>query len=104
MRRTVRIVLVVAILGTVGALLFLPSCGPAPVKEVAGPVDTAYEKVKPVVDRVCLKCHNTQNPKLDTAVRFKGSKALEEIESGSMPPGGRINAADKKALLDYLKG
>lgn len=104
MRRTVRIVLVVAILGAIGALLFLPSCGPAPVREVAQPVDAAYEKVKPVIDRVCLKCHNTQNPKLDTASRFKGSKAREEIEGGDMPPGGHINAADKQALLDYLKG
>lgn len=88
-----------------------PTPQPAPGGEQPGPdgggqpAPQGFAAIKPVVDRACGTCHsNGQSPKLETEAAFKTSKVRSLIESGRMPPGGRINAADKTALLAYLKG
>lgn len=69
------------------------------------PAPQGFAAIKPVVDRACGTCHsNGQSPKLETEQAFKTAKVRQLIENGRMPPGGRINAADKTALLAYLKG
>lgn len=70
------------------------------------PDTPAFVAIKPVVERACGGCHNGQvHPlKLDTEARWKGSKARARLEAGTMPPGGRIDAGDKAALLAYFKG
>lgn len=96
----------------VATLLCLSGCGqgedPKIVYEQPAPppaVDAAFEKVKPLIAEACGKCHVTgsQAPRFDSAAAFKGSKALQEIEGGDMPPSGQIKPETKAALVAYLK-
>lgn len=111
MKRTLFLVTLVAIVGTALAVIFLPSCGPAPAPRPEAPAPgggggaAGWDSVKALVQKDCAGsgCHDgTQRP-FDEA-RFKSSKAKARLEAGTMPPGGRISAADKSAMLNFLGG
>lgn len=77
-------------------------CGGGKDPEPAAAGDPAYAAVKPTVDRVCGPCHNGSEEQAFDGARFRSSSAKARISAGSMPPGGRISAPDKKTLLDFL--
>jgi hypothetical protein len=84
------------------------ACGSQPDPYQTGPArppDEAFAAVKPVVDRACGSCHNGQTHpvRFDSAARFKTAEVRRRLETGQMPPGGRISASDKETLLAYLR-
>lgn len=81
------------------------ACGEYSSEQPAPADDPAFAQVKPVIARACGRCHNgSEEPAFTSAAVFKGSTAKARLVSGTMPPGGRIDPADKSALLSYLGG
>lgn len=64
------------------------------------PVDPAFAAIQPVVARSCGGCHNGEEERaIDSPARLKAAQG--RIESGNMPPGGGLDAADRTALLSF---
>lgn len=86
------------------------SCGPsnggsqpAPTTP-SQPADPAFAAIQPIIQRNCGDCHNgRKEPAFPDGATFKASQSKQELQSGSMPLGRAISAADKAALLGYLK-
>lgn len=82
-----------------------PQAEPAPGGTEPGSAGS-FAAIAPVVQRSCGRCHNgSVHPlKINSQASFKTQKNLQLIESGRMPPGGGLPAADKTALVGYLRG
>lgn len=92
-------------------VLALTACGssikePEPTEPAPGGGEPGkFADVAPVVARSCGRCHNAgQAPKINSEASFKTTKNLQLIESGRMPPGGGLPAADKATLVRFLRG
>lgn len=89
-------------------------CGQGPTvpdpEEPAPPVEplppgqkTAFEAIKPLVDKECVRCHGgRQAPDLRTEAGFNSPRVKNEIASGGMPNDKTLSAADKGKLLAYF--
>jgi hypothetical protein len=94
------------------AAVFFSSCsssddyGDSPSQPPPVATDAKFAAVQPTIARACGRCHDgvKQKPKFDTPAKFKTAKVLQMIESGAMPPGGKIEGDDKDALVAYLRG
>lgn len=92
---------------TVATVVALQSCGqptegggdkPPPQTGNGGASD--FASIQPVIQRNCASCHDGSNQKpIDSAARMSAAKA--QVRSGKMPPGGRIDPADKAAILSF---
>lgn len=90
----------------------------SPTARAADPTAQFKDKVLPVVEAHCATCHSGEKPKagLDlstppaaTALRTGAAhwfRALDQIESGAMPPKGKppLAAAERKAVADWVHG
>ena len=81
-----------------------PSPAPAPVPSPApAPSGPTWSQVQAIIAKDCASCHNgSTQPAFNTSAAFVSSPAAQYIQSGKMPPGGVIAAADKSTLLAYL--
>jgi hypothetical protein len=93
-------------------LCLYAGCGTGPVEDPAPPpaptpidpgAPTAFEAIKPIVDRECVRCHGgRQAPDLRREAGFNSPRVKNEITTGDMPPDKRLSAADKGKLLAYF--
>jgi hypothetical protein len=107
------------LLGTALCIASLGACGDEEKDEGEGPVaeactaDQTWAKVaNPILEDNCRSCHGVATAEklgdghqftTEADVREAGHVMYELVESGEMPKGGKMAAADKQALLDWLE-
>lgn len=74
-------------------------------KEAEKPKESqAWKRVKAVVERECVRCHNGSIHPLNFKVEkvFAGSKSQTRVSNGTMPPDKTLSVDDKDIILSYF--
>lgn len=97
--------------------VFLPACGSSGDAGTcpAGSTATYAGEIKPIVERACTGCHASTlsgnarsgapgSVNLDSyaAAAAAGAQSNQAVQSGHMPPGGGLSAADRTAFACWI--
>ena len=90
-------------------IVMLTACGYGSQQEVeyrkkprpaGGAGQSGWDGIASIVESSCNNCHGKSIGSAFTGSNFK-AQAQTRVANGSMPPGGKISAEDKAALLAY---